>query len=666
MTRSTGVRVALLLVAVALFGLTAVWGAPDNGRVIGIWPVGLATGAVLLARGRQVPAVLVAVPTLAIVTIATGGRPLEVAIGYGLGIGLETAAVWWILTRGRPGPLGMRSDLDLRIYFLASGVGGLVAALTGALTSVFVDWGDPGTVALALGTAHLASQLALVPLFALLPDHGPLAGPVERSLQWVMIAVVTPLVFLPHDFPSLVFLAVPILAWSAFRMAPLESLLQMIAVLMFAIGMTTFGLGPFADVPTDYGMTTDARGIVLAVFACTCALIVVPLMVRAGVHLETAREAAAERDRIRNIVGGTQGVVIIGADELGRVTLFNPGAERLLGYPREEVLGRSTRIFHSEEAIARKAEELGVAAEFSSVAQAIMDRDLVATEMNFVRKDGEERSHAMTLSRIADERGHVVGYVSTSEDITDRLRTQSALEQAVERLREIDAVKDSFVSSVSHELRTPITSILGYLEMLEDGTYGALTPPQRDAVHRVSANSDRLLGLIDDLLTLSRVQESGLGGFERAFDLRSVVEAGYAVVLPVQKSRILEMSIALPADPVPFLGDRDLMERVVVNLVGNAAKFTPDGGRVDVSLEVLGDFAQLAVVDTGIGIPAAEQPRLFTRFFRSELAQKNAIQGSGLGLSIVRGIVEKHGGSVAVSSEVGVGTTFRVRLPIVT
>ncbi|MEI5672666.1 MULTISPECIES: sensor histidine kinase [unclassified Nocardioides] len=657
-------RVALLVVAVGLFGAAAVWGAPDDGRVIGIWPVGLATGAALLARGRQVPLVILAVGLLAFVEI-TVNRPTGVAAGYAVGIAVETAVVWWILKRGRPGPLTLRSDLDLRIYFLASIVGGAVAAVTGLVTSALADWGRPGTVALALGTAHLASQLCVIPLFALLPDHGPSAGPLERVLQWISIAVVTPLVFLPHDFPSLVFLAVPILAWSAFRMAPFEALLQMVAVLAFAIGMTTVGWGPFADVPSEYGMSVDARGIVLATYAATCAFIVVPLMLRAGVHLVTARDAAAERDRMRNVVDGTQGVAIIGTDDLGRITLFNPGAERLLGYSREEVLGLPTRMFHSEESIARKADELGVDPDHASVARAIMDRDLVATAMGFLRKDGEERSHAMTLSQIADERGHVIGYVSTSEDVTERLHTQNALEEAVQRLREVDAVKDAFVSSVSHELRTPITSILGYLEMLEDGSYGDLSPLQRDAVRRVSSNSDRLLGLIDDLLTLSRVQDSGLSG-ERAFDLRSVVEAGYAVVLPVLKSRRLQMGLDLPEEPVPFLGDRDLMERVVVNLVGNAVKFTPDGGRVAVGLAVLGDFAQLDVADTGIGIPVSEQPKLFTRFFRSELAQKNAIQGSGLGLSIVRGIVEKHGGSVAVTSEAGEGTTFHVRLPVVT
>ena len=133
----------------------------------------------------------------------------------------------------------------------------------------------------------------------------------------------------------------------------------------------------------------------------------------------------------------------------------------------------------------------------------------------------------MTLSRIVDERGAVTGYVSTSEDVTERVDAHEALvealeveRRAVERLKEVDQVKESFVSAVSHELRTPITSIVGFLEMLEDGTFGDLNPQQADAVDRVNANSRRLLSLIDELLTLSRVQDDGLGLVDRELDLR--------------------------------------------------------------------------------------------------------------------------------------------------
>lgn len=329
-------------------------------------------------------------------------------------------------------------------------------------------------------------------------------------------------------------------------------------------------------------------------------------------------------------------------------------------------MGTDARELHAPADISRLAAELGVADDFGEVVLAVSAPGSGPVELGFVRRDDEERRHLMTTSRIEDGRGRVVGFVSTSEDVTERLAAENALREALERMREVDAVKDAFVSSVSHELRTPITSITNYLEMLEDGDLGDLTDLQLDAIRRVSANSGRLLGLIDDLLTLSRVQEHGLGGAEQAFDLRQAVESGAAVVSPVLATRDLTIDVDLPPEPVPFVGDKDMVERAVVNLVSNAVKFTPDGGRVEVHLEVLADSARLRVSDSGIGIPAGEQANLFSRFFRSELAQQRAIPGGGLGLSITRGIVENHGGSIDFHSVEGEGTTFQVRLPVVT
>nr|WP_264674618.1 PAS domain-containing sensor histidine kinase [Nocardioides lijunqiniae] len=375
---------------------------------------------------------------------------------------------------------------------------------------------------------------------------------------------------------------------------------------------------------------------------------------------------------VQRIVDGATGVAIIGSDEAGRVNLYNPGAQRLLGYEADEVLGQRTTMFHSPAAIRDKAAELGVAETFSDVVREMTKSGAAGTHIRFQRKDGVERTHAITLSRLADDRGRTTGYVSTSEDVTDQLESRRALvealeveRQAVERLQEVDSVKDSFVSSVSHELRTPMTSILGYLEMLGEDAYGPLTGDQRNAVRRVSANTQRLLGLIDDLLTLSRVDSEGFDYVDRVFDLRAAIGAAYAVVLPSWENRELEVTLQLPDEPVPLMGDRDMIERVALNLLSNAVKFTPDGGGIQVELHVDGDEAELVVTDSGIGVPEQEQAQLFDRFFRSTLAQKQAIPGSGLGLSITRAIVEKHGGTISFTSGDG-GTSFVTRLPIVT
>lgn len=674
MTKSWTARAAWLLLVTIVVGFLVVQATPDGGRAMGIWPVGLATGCLFAAGRRRLPVLLAAILVIATTTIWLGGRPVEVAVGFALAITLESWLVWRLLTRGESAAPELRTGKDLSRLLGAITLGALMASGMSAATSAVTGWGSPSVVALAVGSAHVASQLMLLPFFMQLHDYPSLAPPIERAAQWLSILIVTPLVFFPDDFPSLVFLVIPLLGWGALRITAREALAQLVAVVASAIVMTAVGLGPFAGVSKTFGLPADSRGILLALFAIDCALIVVPLVVRAGEQIETARKFADERDKVQSMINSATGVAMVGTDEAGRITSFNPGAQQLLGYSADEVLGRPVMMLHSGAAMADKARELGVRNDFVEMAIAMATTpEMAGSDMRFVRKDGEERNHSMTLSQLLDTGGQITGYLSTSEDITERVLGEEAMSQAldaerraVEHLRQVDAVKDSFVSSVSHELRTPITSILGYLEMLDEGAFGALNDEQGDAVRRVSANSNRLIGLIDDLLTLSRVQEGGFGIVDRAFDLREPVRTGYEVVSTAWASRDLAVSLQVPAEPIPFLGDKELVERVLMNLLANAVKFTPDGGSVRVRLGVESDEAVLSVKDTGIGIPISEQVHLFTRFFRSTLAQKGAIPGSGLGLSIARTIVEKHGGSIEAESEPGKGTTFRVRLPIVT
>jgi PAS domain S-box-containing protein len=670
-TKSWVTHVVGLLALMTFFGFIAVQSAPDGGRAIGIWPVGAATACLMIAPRPRTALLVALMAVLAVASIALGGRDLDVAVGLGLGLAAEAWVSWRILAQGRRERAPLRTTADLARFLAAMAAGALVMAAAGALTSLATGWGSPDVLALTVGTSSLAAQLTVVPFFCRLRNHAPLAPVGERVVQWLMILVISPAVFVPSDFPSTVFLVIPVLVWGALRSRAYEALAQLVAVLAFAVPLTTWGHGPFANAGSRYGLSVDGQGILLSTFGAVCALVVIPLMLSVGEQLENARQTAAERDKVQNIVAGTGGVAIIGTDERGLITLFNPGAERLLGYEATDVLGLSTRMLHSDSAIAEKATQIGVPDDFPTVARALIGRG--TTDMRFVRKDGQERSHWMSLNQIEDDRGHVIGYVSTSEDITERVEAESRLvealeteRRAVERLREVDQVKDAFVSSVSHELRTPITSILGYIEMLEDGVYGDLGPEQLDAVRRVATNSTRLLSLISDLLTLSRVQDEGIGLIDRLVDLRKIVAEAVGVVAPTLERRDLELEMDLADEPAPFLGDRDMLERVVINLVGNAVKFTPEGGRVDVSLLPGRDAWIIAVSDTGIGIPPQEQDRLFTRFFRSSLAQEQAIPGSGLGLSIAHAIVEKHGGRMSVESTPGEGTTFRVHLPFLT
>ena len=231
------------------------------------------------------------------------------------------------------------------------------------------------------------------------------------------------------------------------------------------------------------------------------------------------------------------------------------------------------------------------------------------------------------------------------------------------RLLELDRLKDEFLSLVSHELRTPLTSIRGYLDLVLDEEAGELNPEQRRFLKAVERNSGRLLRLVGDLLFVAQA-DAGRLTLERAkVDLAALAADCVEAARPVADQRSIELH--LEAVPVPALvGDRGRLAQVLDNLVSNALKFTPEGGRVEVRTSTTDDHVYLEVEDSGIGIPAAEQPRLFDRFFRAVSATEQAIPGTGLGLAIVKAIVEAHAGRIEVVSAPGKGTTFVVKLPL--
>ena len=270
------------------------------------------------------------------------------------------------------------------------------------------------------------------------------------------------------------------------------------------------------------------------------------------------------------------------------------------------------------------------------------------------------KAHNERLRELADERGRL--FQGERAARTEAEAVQRLLSEQNERLRELDRLKDEFVSLVSHELRTPLTSIRGYAELLLE-EQETLSAEQRRFVEIVDRNSSRLLELVGDLLFLAQIEAGKLAIEIGTVDLNRIVEECVETSSPTADARSIELTARLAALP-PIQGDPVRLAQVLDNLVSNAIKFTPRGGRVEVRLSSEDGSAVVEVEDSGLGIPEDERAQLFERFFRSSSATQNAIPGTGLGLTITKAIVDRHGGRIEVESAENVGTTVRVRLPL--
>src|ERR671936_212210 len=293
----------------------------------------------------------------------------------------------------------------------------------------------------------------------------------------------------------------------------------------------------------------------------------------------------------------------------------------------------------------------------------------------------------LLLQRLLDERIAVVAIVGGASLVAllvlarlaglvqalDRLRREEKtargeadfarrlLEEQNERLREADRMKDEFVALISHDLRTPLTSIMGYLELALENQ--ELPATERGYLEVVERNSERLMHLVNDLLFVARLEAGEMDIHLDELDLATVVR--HAVEEAGPRARAKEILLESETDSVPHVSaDRGRLFQLLDNLVGNAIKFTPTGGKVAVRLSREGDFLRLEVEDSGIGIAPDDQGQLFDRFFRASNTRDAPVPGTGLGLYIARAIVEAHGGRIAVESSPGAGTCFCVELPL--
>ena len=368
------------------------------------------------------------------------------------------------------------------------------------------------------------------------------------------------------------------------------------------------------------------------------------LLAEARDHADASAAASAllreSTNELVSVIDAVTEQAIVGTDRTGRVDVFNTGAEKMLGVAAHDAIGRSIARFDE------------LTDSLQTFLTEVRSGDPQVRDWTYTTRDGSELSIKVAVTARRDAAGDVDGFLFVGTDVTaDR-------EQA--------RLKDQFVNLISHELRTPLSSILGYLELLEDDEETPLTAEQAQYVGTIERNANRLLRLVSDLLFTAQVESGRFQVQEQSVDLQTVVAASVESASPVAAGRGVTLRMAACDEPVFVCGDPMRLGQAVDNLVSNAVKFTPSGGRVAVTLGTDGGDnarALISVSDTGVGIPADEVDRLFSRFFRASTASANAIPGVGLGLSITRAIAVAHRGQIRVASTVGAGTTFTLDIP---
>jgi PAS domain S-box-containing protein len=369
----------------------------------------------------------------------------------------------------------------------------------------------------------------------------------------------------------------------------------------------------------------------------------------------------------RHVRSAATHYALFAVDTDGIFTVFNAGAERLFGRSAEAVIGTSNIaiLFPPPEPTDQAA---ALPSPGSSIMASIRADAPYTHEETLVRADGHTFPAALTLSVIMDERGQLMGYLGSVRDITvERQATAATIEalyrerQASARLRDLSERQTSFVTTVSHELRTPLTSIVGNIELLLSEDVGPLTSRQQRVLATAERNANRLTALVTNLLTVSKL-ESEVFGARRVVDLRAVVTQALEALADNRSTHRVSLDVDLPDEPAEVIGDEHALDLVVTNLLGNAHKFTPDGGRIEVRVTATATAVTLTIKDTGLGIPEADLPHVFDRFYRSSMSRQHEIQGTGLGLAIARSIIEQHNGLITLASAPGEGTTATVVL----
>ncbi|MGA7157165.1 MAG: PAS domain S-box protein [Acidobacteriaceae bacterium] len=375
-------------------------------------------------------------------------------------------------------------------------------------------------------------------------------------------------------------------------------------------------------------------------------------------------QALAER-QFRELIENAPDA-ILQVNPKGIIVIANRTAETMFAYPRAELVGKSV------DQLVPEAHRGGHAGHRKTFASAGLTRPMgLGLELFAQRKDGSKFPVEISLSPMKADGGvHVTAVI---RDVTERKQTEqrvrslqesymTELEARHKEAERLNQLKSEFMASISHELRTPLHTIIGFSELLEEEGEGPLNAKQKRFLSHIHTDSEHLLGLINDVLDLSRIEAGGLHLRTESLALSDLVSESVNAIRPYADSKSVTIRVEEPTD-LSVWADSMRVRQILYNLLSNGAKFTEPGGTVSVSASVEEEFVKITIADTGLGIAPEECTRIFDKFYQVGFTPVGVREGTGLGLAICRQLVEMQKGSIWVESELGKGSQFHFTLP---
>ena len=362
--------------------------------------------------------------------------------------------------------------------------------------------------------------------------------------------------------------------------------------------------------------------------------------------IETKEQLKKSREKYRRLVEN-QGEGIISTDLDMNIVFANPAAARTLGYEEpEEVTDKKITDYLSQDQTEFIEEEMKKRTE----------GEISTYEIEYIKPGTDEKIIILVTAKPRrDENGNIIGSFAILRDVTERVRAQRELKELNERMREMTRM-------VAHELRTPLTTIQGYADMMSDGVMGEISDEQEETLNEISNSSQRLSSLVKNFLDLEKMDAGKLDMGKVQLNLKDLLEETVEQNENRARKEGLTLCSSFEQD-LPVRGDRQKLSRVFSNLVSNAIKFT-ESGNITVRGERKEDLVKITVKDEGVGIAENELDQIFDKFYRAESSDNSSANGSGLGLTFVKKVIEAHDGSIEVESQLNEGTEFSVYLPL--